>query len=100
VTKILSFAQLQMMDSPELPELPDFMISHTDPLTGEDNAGGPENPLGFVTTRLPPLQTISRDDPDTALNESDPSEWEGQVSRNAPCPCGSGQKYKHCHGAL
>ncbi|WP_425505454.1 SEC-C metal-binding domain-containing protein [Sphingomonas lacunae] len=22
------------------------------------------------------------------------------ASRNAPCPCGSGQKYKHCHGAL
>jgi len=21
------------------------------------------------------------------------------LSRNAPCPCGSGQKYKHCHGA-
>jgi preprotein translocase subunit SecA len=30
----------------------------------------------------------------------DPADWEGQVSRNAPCPCGSGQKYKHCHGAL
>ena len=25
--------------------------------------------------------------------------WAGQdISRNAPCPCGSGQKYKHCHG--
>ena len=23
-----------------------------------------------------------------------------QISRNAPCPCGSGNKYKHCHGAL
>ena len=22
------------------------------------------------------------------------------ISRNAPCPCGSGNKYKHCHGAL
>jgi preprotein translocase subunit SecA len=22
------------------------------------------------------------------------------VSRNAPCPCGSGLKYKHCHGQL
>ena len=21
------------------------------------------------------------------------------LSRNAPCPCGSGQKYKHCHGS-
>jgi preprotein translocase subunit SecA len=30
----------------------------------------------------------------------DPAEWEGKVSRNAPCPCGSGRKYKHCHGQL
>ena len=22
------------------------------------------------------------------------------ISRNAPCPCGSGNKYKHCHGAI
>jgi preprotein translocase subunit SecA len=22
------------------------------------------------------------------------------VQRNAPCPCGSGRKFKHCHGAL
>jgi preprotein translocase subunit SecA len=29
----------------------------------------------------------------------DPSTW-GKVPRNAPCPCGSGKKYKHCHGRL
>ena len=29
----------------------------------------------------------------------DPSSW-GKVGRNAPCPCGSGKKYKHCHGRL
>jgi len=23
-----------------------------------------------------------------------------KVSRNEPCPCGSGKKYKHCHGKL
>jgi preprotein translocase subunit SecA len=28
----------------------------------------------------------------------DPSSW-GRVPRNAPCPCGSGKKYKHCHGS-
>jgi preprotein translocase subunit SecA len=28
----------------------------------------------------------------------DPSTW-GRVPRNAPCPCGSGKKYKHCHGS-
>ncbi len=31
------------------------------------------------------------------VNPEDPSTW-GKVSRNAPCPCGSGKKYKHCCG--
>jgi preprotein translocase subunit SecA len=29
----------------------------------------------------------------------DPEAGQGNVARNAPCPCGSGKKYKHCHGA-
>ena len=32
-------------------------------------------------------------------NPSDPSTW-GKVARNEPCPCGSGKKYKHCHGLV
>jgi preprotein translocase subunit SecA len=28
-----------------------------------------------------------------------PAGWE-QTGRNQPCPCGSGKKFKHCHGAL
>ena len=28
-----------------------------------------------------------------------PETW-GKVGRNEPCPCGSGKKYKHCHGAI
>jgi preprotein translocase subunit SecA len=31
------------------------------------------------------------------FNPDDPTSWAG-VARNAPCPCGSGKKYKHCHG--
>lgn len=34
-----------------------------------------------------------------AFDEKDPSTW-GKLPRNAPCPCGSGKKYKHCHGKL
>jgi preprotein translocase subunit SecA len=34
-----------------------------------------------------------------ARDSKDPETW-GRVSRNEPCPCGSGKKYKHCHGAL
>jgi len=33
------------------------------------------------------------------FDETDPTTW-GNPSRNDPCPCGSGQKFKHCHGAL
>ena len=33
------------------------------------------------------------------FNEADPSTW-GNPSRNDPCPCGSGEKFKHCHGRL
>ncbi len=31
--------------------------------------------------------------------EADPSTW-GNPGRNEPCPCGSGRKFKHCHGQL
>jgi preprotein translocase subunit SecA len=32
-----------------------------------------------------------------ARNPQDPTSW-GKVGRNEPCPCGSGKKFKHCHG--
>jgi preprotein translocase subunit SecA len=35
----------------------------------------------------------------SARNPRDPSTW-GNVSRNEPCPCGSGKKYKQCHGGI
>jgi preprotein translocase subunit SecA len=31
------------------------------------------------------------------INPDDPATW-GKIPRNAPCPCNSGKKYKHCHG--
>ncbi len=33
------------------------------------------------------------------IDPNDPATW-GKVARNAACPCGSGKKYKHCHGKL
>jgi preprotein translocase subunit SecA len=35
--------------------------------------------------------------PASARNPQDPQSW-GKVGRNEPCPCGSGKKFKHCHG--
>ena len=36
---------------------------------------------------------------EAAFDENDPSTW-GNPGRNDPCPCGSGKKFKHCHGRL
>ena len=43
--------------------------------------------------------TVRNVAPGTAPDPGDPATW-GKVQRNAPCPCGSGKKYKHCHGRL
>ena len=32
-----------------------------------------------------------------AVSADDPIRW-GKTGRNEPCPCGSGKKFKHCHG--
>ncbi|MDD9332896.1 MAG: SEC-C metal-binding domain-containing protein, partial [Bartonella sp.] len=32
-------------------------------------------------------------------NPNDPTTW-GKIGRNESCPCGSGKKYKHCHGSF
>ncbi|VAV94890.1 Protein translocase subunit SecA [hydrothermal vent metagenome] len=62
----------QVPDLPE-PDLSSLNVSHIDPTTGENDAA--------------------------ALDPNDPKTW-GNISRNSPCPCGSGDKYKHCHGKV
>ncbi|MGA7230837.1 MAG: SEC-C metal-binding domain-containing protein, partial [Xanthobacteraceae bacterium] len=47
---------------------------------------------GAAPARSPGLRTQG-----PARNPQDPQSW-GKVGRNEPCPCGSGKKYKHCHG--
>ncbi len=98
VTRTMAHANFNFQAPPELPELPDFLTMHIDPLTGEDDSWGGEGAQGLITTRVPMLQ-MAAPVPDEELGD-DPASWEGRVSRNAPCPCGSGRKYKHCHGAL
>jgi preprotein translocase subunit SecA len=61
---------------------------HMDPLTGVN-----ERQRGLVPEGVPEDQRQFL--PASAL----PGDWE-RTSRNAPCPCGSGKKFKHCHGAL
>jgi preprotein translocase subunit SecA len=60
-------------------------------------AGEPEMALeGAGAAPMPmPSQSMRSD----AVDPNDPATWRN-TSRNAPCPCGSGKKYKHCHGRL
>jgi len=98
VTKTMSQAQFRMQEAPALPELPDFITSHFDPFTGEDDSNDFDaGTRGLIQTQLPPL---SIPQPQAGDLGTDPAHWEGVVSRNAPCPCGSGRKYKQCHGAV
>ncbi|WP_310533371.1 preprotein translocase subunit SecA [Novosphingobium sp.] len=94
VTKILSTSQLQFAPPPELPDLPDFLTGHIDPFTGENDG---YKPLVGSEAMLATLGTAAPTAEHAALGK-DPYEALG-LSRNAPCPCGSGAKYKHCHGA-
>jgi preprotein translocase subunit SecA len=63
--------------------------------------GADESPLPppGQTPQQPPKQQPFRHAAGSGLDAADPATW-GKVPRNAPCPCGSGRKYKHCHGKL
>jgi len=79
-----------------LPDLPDFLTTHIDPFTGEDNSADIDGgDLGVIANTLPPMQSPRPD-----LPEGENPYAALDISRNAPCPCGSGSKYKHCHGAI
>ncbi|WP_422060179.1 preprotein translocase subunit SecA [Sphingopyxis sp.] len=88
--------QFQEPEPMPLPDLPDFLTTHIDPFTGEDDSGDIDaGELGVIANTLPPMQSPR---PDMPEGENPYAALE--ISRNAPCPCGSGRKYKHCHGQL
>ena len=68
-----------------------FQELHLDPVTGENvaRAAALASEGGFLDRGI--AQHLPTEDL--------PKGWE-RTSRNAPCPCGSGRKFKHCHGAL
>ncbi|WP_374392470.1 preprotein translocase subunit SecA [Sphingopyxis sp.] len=88
--------QFQEPEAMPLPELPDFLTTHIDPFTGEDDSADIDGgQLGVIANTLPPMQAPRPD-----LPEGENPYAALEISRNAPCPCGSGRKYKHCHGQL
>ena len=73
-------------DPPPAPAVPEMEGHHVDATTGEDDFGE-----GSSSTASGVVAPENRD-------PNDPSTW-GRIGRNDACPCGSGKKYKHCHGA-
>lgn len=82
VTTVLAQVQFQASPEPDAFQRPEQEMHETrsDPAL-EGGSGNPD------TNR----QAAAERDPD------DPNTW-GRVPRNSPCPCGSGKKFKHCHG--
>ncbi len=79
VTSTLSRVELSAEPPPEPRALPAGLV---------ENFTAPAFTDSDTLTETPVLANFDAEDPTT---------WSG-VSRNAPCPCGSGKKYKHCHG--
>ncbi len=99
VTRILATSELSMQAQPEmaLPDLPDFLSGHIDAFSIEDDTRtvtpGAMAMLGSLASETGAAGSAragAGGDPYAAMG----------LSRNAPCPCGSGEKYKHCHGAI
>jgi preprotein translocase subunit SecA len=99
VVSLLATLQLRMEPTPPLPEMSAQMHEvHEDPALAsrlsDDPAFDPADPDGGGVATLPrPRAAKAAPDP------NDPSTW-GKVARNAACPCGSGKKFKHCHGRV
>jgi len=85
VVRQLMHVQISNAPPPPLEStpLPAMQASHLNPLTGENEMETPASHWQDVP----------------AVDPNDPRTW-GSTQRNAPCPCGSGRKYKHCHGSL
>ena len=90
----------------EMPGLPEMEAQHIDPSTGMNefdeeemamaqmavgNGGGFDGGVEFKPQPVQSRRAAKEIDPEN------PETW-GKVARNAPCPCGSGKKYKKCHG--
>ncbi|WP_315769330.1 MULTISPECIES: preprotein translocase subunit SecA [unclassified Bradyrhizobium] len=71
----------------QAPMLPPMQVHHADPSTGEDE-------MAFANVSLAPAANAAVAE---VRDPNNPQTW-GKVGRNEDCPCGSGKKYKHCHG--
>jgi preprotein translocase subunit SecA len=77
---------------PSEDELPDMEIHHIDATTGEDDV---EQGIPLLSP-APAKRAAKAKAP--KLDPKNPETW-GKIGRNDQCPCGSGKRFKHCHGA-
>jgi preprotein translocase subunit SecA len=95
----LELMEPQPMPQIDLPNLPDFLTGHIDPLTGLEDSGDGDGSAAraalFGALAGSPRAAAG---PGGSISENPYAAME--ISRNSPCPCGSGNKYKHCHGAI
>jgi preprotein translocase subunit SecA len=96
VTRVLMRANVQIEAAPP-PPLPDFITQHIDPFSGEDDTADIDAATGAVLSNIPPSAIPRADFPGGQAGVATAT---APVGRNAPCPCGSGKKYKHCHGQI
>jgi preprotein translocase subunit SecA len=99
VTSVLAHVELQLTPTEDAALLPtgeqEMHETREDPAFAHADAG-PQQSAAAVPAAPTPIRSrqVSAN-----VNPKDPSTW-GRVARNNPCPCGSGKKYKHCHGSL
>ncbi|WP_137042874.1 preprotein translocase subunit SecA [Pseudolabrys sp. FHR47] len=85
--------RVEIMPQPaEESQLPYMEAHHVDPTTGEDELA-PQSLSGTATLAAGNTAVVEA----AARDPKNPATW-GKVGRNELCPCGSGKKYKHCHG--
>ncbi|MFN7177421.1 MAG: preprotein translocase subunit SecA, partial [Thermaurantiacus sp.] len=121
VTKWLAHSEFRMPEPPPLPSLPDFLSmaggsAAPQPPQGLFGAGIGVTGARAATATAPAPGVFALGDPlsedekeaaravahlfGPAFDPEDPESWQRTVPRNAQCPCGSGRKFKHCHGLL
>jgi preprotein translocase subunit SecA len=69
-------------------------MRHPDPAMAELEMAGEGDVGGYAPVPMATGDAARRAE---AVDPNDPTTW-SRTPRNAPCPCGSGKKYKHCHG--
>ncbi len=96
VISVLSHVELQIMPNEEMlqPRLSQDLVE-----TRDDPAFAMEGAVAEPAVAEPPPEPLRRRQAAATLDPDDPATW-GRVPRNAPCPCRSGRKYKHCHGKV